>query len=75
MRQEEQQIKEEKIDETGQQEEGGPASSTEVPMEMPGDILKEEKTEDTSDDNEAVPVQAGEGDGKISIYMNSVHCK
>ncbi|XP_071179529.1 nuclear receptor corepressor 1-like isoform X3 [Mytilus edulis] len=63
MRQEEQQIKEEKIDETGQQEEGGPASSTEVPMEMPGDVLKEEKTEDTSDDNEAVPVQAGEGDG------------
>lgn len=68
IRQEEQQIKDEKTEEPTSQEGEIPASSSDVVMEMPTEIVKEEKiAEDSSDDIEAVPVSVGEGEGRYAL--------
>lgn len=68
IRQEEQQIKDEKTEEVAPQEGEIQASPSDVAMEMSTEIVKEEKVaEDSSDDNEAVPVSVGEGEGNYKL--------
>lgn len=67
IRQEEQQIKDEKTEEAAPQEGEIQASSSDVAMEMSTEIKEEKVAEDSSDDNEAVPVSVGEGEGNYKL--------
>lgn len=41
-----------------------------MPMEIPPENIKEEKHDDSSDDNEAVPMSVGEGEDEFHFSEN-----